>query len=133
MVRVLTLTALVCAVFAVSAASASAATSMESIFQDDSVLLNSGAGSTTDGLTEMGNLGVTTIHSLVVWAQVAPDRQLTTKPKGSPDYTDPADYPPENWAKYDRLVREATARGFSVILTVTTPGPAWAGDCKTTT
>jgi hypothetical protein len=132
MVRVLTLTALVCAVFAVSAASASAATSMESIFQDDSVLLNSGAESTSAGLDEMGNLGVTTIHSLVVWAQVAPDRQSTKRPKGFVG-TDPADYADANWEKYDRLVREATARGFSIILTVTTPGPAWAGDCTTTT
>ena len=129
MVRVLAITALV---FALSATSASAATSMESIFQDDSVLLNSGADSTTSGLDEMGRLGVTTIHSLVVWAQVAPDRQATKRPKGFVG-TDPADYPDANWEKYDRMVRAATARGLSIMLTATTPGPAWAGDCDTVT
>jgi hypothetical protein len=122
---------LICALFFVLAApSAHGATSMESIFQDDGVLLNSGSQSTSDGLDEMGNLGVTTIHSLVVWAQVAPDRQATKRPKGFVG-TEPADYPDANWEKYDRLVREATLRGFSLMLTPTTPGPAWAGDCDT--
>jgi hypothetical protein len=129
MVRLLAITALVCAL---TATSASAATSMESIFQDDSVLLNTGADSTTSGLDEMNRLGVTTIHSLVVWAQVAPDRQSTKRPKGFVG-TDPVDYPVANWEKYDRLVREADARGLSLILTPTTPGPAWAGDCDTVT
>jgi hypothetical protein len=127
MVRVLAISALF---FALMASSASAATSMESIFQDDAVLLNSGPDSTNAGLDEMGALGVTTIHSLVVWAQVAPDRQATKRPKGFVG-TDPADYPDANWEKYDRLVRASTARGFSLILTVTTPGPAWAGSCTT--
>src|SRR4051812_48881322 len=118
--------------FALAAPSAGAATSMESIFQDDAVLLNSGPDSTTSGLDEMRTLGVTTVHSLLVWAQVAPDRQSTKRPKGFVG-TDPADYPDANWEKYDRMVREASARGFSIIITVTTPGPAWAGDCTTAT
>jgi len=130
---------LICALFfALAASSASAATSMESIFQDDAVLLNADGSdpdvttSTAAGLDELRNLGVTTIHSLVVWAQVAPDRQATKRPKGFVG-TDPADYPDANWVKYDRLVREASARGFSIMLTPTTPGPAWAGDCDTVT
>src|SRR4051794_29236085 len=118
--------------FALVAPSAGAATSMESIFQDDSVLLNTGPDSTTSGLDELGRLGVTTVHSLVVWAQVAPDRQAVKRPKGFVG-TDPADYPDANWEKYDRMVRGAAARGLSIILTPTTPGPAWAGSCTTPT
>src|SRR5690349_14521185 len=116
MVRALTLPALVVALLAAFAAPASAATSMESIFQDDGVLLNSGPDSTNAGLDEMGALGATTIHSLVPWAQVAPDRQSTKRPKGFVG-TDPADYPAANWEKFDRMVRAASARGFSIIIT----------------
>jgi hypothetical protein len=109
---------------------ASAATSLDSIFQDDAILLNSGSEATQTGLDEMRGLGVTTVHSLVVWAQVAPERQSLKRPSGF-DPKDPEDYPLENWRKYDNLVRQATARGMSVILTPTTPTPAWAGDCTT--
>jgi hypothetical protein len=112
------------------APAASAATSLDSIFQDDDILLNSGPDAARSGLDEMRGLGVTTVHSLVVWAQVAPQRQSLNRPSGF-NPTNPDDYPLENWRKYDTLVREATARGMSVILTPSTPTPAWAGDCKT--
>jgi hypothetical protein len=127
MLRICGLTLLL---FALAAPSAGAATSMESIFQDDAVLLNSGTAQTGPGLDEMGKLGVTTIHSLFVWAQIAPDRQGLKRPKGFVG-TDPGDYPDANWVKYDNMVREAAARRFSIIVTATTPGPAWAGDCAT--
>lgn len=116
-------------ILVVAAPSAHAATSMDSIFQDDGLLLNSDAQATADGLDQMRSLGATTIHALVPWAQVAPGREDLAKPAGFAA-DDPAAYPDENWVKFDRLVREATARGLWVFLTPTSPGPAWAGKCR---
>ncbi len=113
------------------APAAGAASSLDSIFQDDAVLVNNEAsqpGLARTSLDELRGLGVTTIHSLVVWAQVAPDR-FKDKPPAGFDATNPASYPSDNWKKYDRLVREATARGFSLLLTPTLPAPNWAGAC----
>jgi hypothetical protein len=100
------------------------------VFQDDGVLLNSDPGSTSDGLDQMRSLGATTIHALVPWAQIAPGREDLSKPPGF-DASNPDAYPDGNWVKFDRLVREATARGLKVFLTPTSPGPAWAGSCRT--
>ena len=103
---------------------------MDSIFQDDGVLLDPDPQSTTDGLDQMRALGATTVHALVPWAQIAPGREELEKPRGF-DATDPAAYPEGNWIRFDRLLREATARGMRVFLTPTSPGPAWAGNCRT--
>jgi hypothetical protein len=112
------------------APAASAASSLDSMFQDDAVLLNDSPDQARASLDELSGLGVRTIHSLVVWAQVAPERGATKRPEGF-DPTDPASYPADNWKKYDNLVREATTRGLSVLFTPTLPAPAWAGDCET--
>jgi hypothetical protein len=101
---------------------------MDSIFQDDGLLLSGNPSDTTGGLDQMKLLGATTIHALVPWAQVAPGREDVTRPAGF-DATDPAAYPADNWVRFDRLVREASARGLRVLLTPTSPGPAWAGKC----
>ncbi len=113
-----------------AAPTAHAASSMESILQDDAVLLNSGPDTTRGSLDEMRGLGVDTVHSLFVWAQIAPERQETERPQGF-DAKDPSAYPAENWLKYDTLVREADARGIDLLVTPTNPAPAWAGDCTT--
>jgi hypothetical protein len=114
-----------------AAPAAHAASSMESIFQDDAVLLNSNdVNVVRAGLDEMKGLGVDTVHSLFVWAQIAPQRQDTKRPGGF-DPSEPSAYPAENWRKYDTLVRGAASRGIDLIVTPTNPAPAWAGDCKT--
>ena len=110
------------------APAAGASSSLESIFQDDQALVNSSPDFARQSLDELRGLGVQSIHSLVVWAQVAPDRGSATRPAGF-DATDPAAYDRAKWAKWDTLVREATARGLGLILTPTLPVPVWAGDC----
>jgi hypothetical protein len=109
---------------------AGASSSLESIFQDDSALVNRGGDFARTSLDELRGLGVTTIHSLVIWAQVAPDRSEVTRPDGF-DPTDPASYDQARWAKWDTLVRETSSRGLGLILTPAIPSPAWAGDCTT--
>ena len=101
-----------------AAPAAHAASSMESIFQDDAVLLNSNdVNVVRAGLDEMKGLGVDTVHSLFVWAQIAPQRQDTKRPGGF-DPSEPSAYPAENWRKYDTLVREAAARNIGLILSL---------------
>jgi hypothetical protein len=124
-----TLTALAALMLVAAAPSAHAATSMDSIFQDDGLLLESGPQSTADGLDEIRGLGATTIHVVVPWAQVAPGREDLARPAGFAA-DDPAAYPDQGWEKFDRLVREASARGLKVFFTPSSPGPAWAGNCR---
>lgn len=129
MVRTMTLAALM-ALMLIAAPAAHAATSMDSIFQDDGLLLGGDAQATAEGLDEMKGLGATTIHALVPWAQIAPGRTDLAKPAGF-DASDPAAYPAANWTRFDRLVRYANDRGLKLFLTPTSPGPAWAGACRT--
>src|SRR5215207_2147435 len=82
----------------VCAPSAQAATSMDSVFQDDGLLLSGNPDDTTGGLDRMKALGATTIHALVPWAQVAPGREDVTRPAGFAA-DDPAAYPEENWVR----------------------------------
>ena len=82
---------------------------MESIFQDDGLLLSGNPADTAEGLDRMQSLGATTIHALVPWAQIAPGREDVTRPAGF-DATDPEAYPAGVWTRWDRLVREANAR-----------------------
>ena len=46
---------------------------------------------------------------------------------------DPAEYAPERWDALDDLVRGARARGLSLLLSPSTPMPAWASRCAGST
>src|SRR4051794_15041972 len=109
-------------------ASAPASTSQESIMQDDGLLLFSGADVRNQTLDEMRSLGAQTIRVFVYWNAVAPESSSTQRPPGF-NGADPASYSSTLWDRYDGLVRAATARGLSVILTPTSPVPAWASQC----
>jgi hypothetical protein len=127
--RATVLFAAVVAVALAVAPAAGASSSLESIFQDDAALVNSGPDFARQSLDELRGLGVQSIHSLVVWAQVAPERDAEKRPSGF-DATDPAAYDKAKWAKWDTLAREAAARNLGLIFTPTLPAPVWAGDCK---
>jgi hypothetical protein len=120
---VLLLGAAVAAWAPVPAAHASA--SQLSIMQDDRLLLWSGPDARDRALDQMQRLGVTTIHSLVVWRKLAPAPAQSTRPAF--DATDPASY--GSWAPYDGLVAGAQARGMDVLFTITGPVPNWASQC----
>jgi hypothetical protein len=115
------------ALLAVCAAPAGASKTQESIFQDDRLLLESGADVRTRTLDELKSLGVDTIRVNAIWARIAPERDSATKP--SFNAADPAAYPADNWAALDALLREAGARQLDVLVTVTGPVPRWASPC----
>ncbi len=127
--RFWTILACLGAAAAVVPACASAARLQESIMQDDGLLVFSDAGQRNSTLDEMRSLGTQTVRAFVYWNLVAPEPTSTRVPPGF-DGTDPSRYTSDGWDRYDGLVRAAQARGMSVILTPTSPAPAWASTCR---
>jgi len=119
----LVLTALLAAAV-LAAPAAQAGTSQESIIQDDAVFLNGHPGQQLDIVK---SIGATTIHSLVFWNHVAPKPNSRRRPSGN--LSDPTSYADSAWAPYDALVREAQARGLSILLSPTGFAPKWA-ECR---
>jgi hypothetical protein len=93
--------------FLAAAAPAAASRTQESIFEDETAVLEGGPGA----LDEIDALGADTVRSVVVWSRVA---------GGGPSAWDP----------YDELVRGTRARGLGLILSPTTPGPRSASRCR---
>ena len=72
-------------------------------------------------LDELQSLGVGAVRVVLYWQDVAPD----------PDRNDPPAVPLEDpavyaWGSYEEAIAAARARGFDVLVTLTTPGPRWA-------
>src|SRR3954471_6755286 len=126
--RKFAIAACLASVLAALPAAAQASTKQESIMQDDGLLLFSDAGQRNTTLDEMRSLGAGAVRVFVYWNTIAPEAKSTQRPPGF-NAGDPAAYPSDLWDRYDGLVRAATARGLSVILTPTSPAPAWASDC----
>src|SRR3954468_1680143 len=117
----LTLIAALCLV----PAPAHASQSQESLFEDEVSLLYSGAERRDQTLDELRDLGVDVIRANVIWNRYAPSPRAKSKPQF--DATDPNAYP---LGEVDALVAGAAARGMTVLLTPTVPGPAWASSCS---
>jgi hypothetical protein len=98
---------------------------MESIFQDDQLLLYSPQPTVVKTLDTLHGLGVDRVRVTVLWLAVAPAADATTEPSGF-KASDPAAYGAAAWAPYDRLTKLAGARGIGVDFNVTAPGPLWA-------
>lgn len=115
------------ALFAALAAPAGASKTQESIFQDDRLLLESGADVRNSTLDELKGLGVDTIRVNAIWARIAPERDADAKPGF--DSSDPAAYPSGAFTELDALLQGAAARGMGVLVTPTGPAPRWASPC----
>jgi hypothetical protein len=94
---------------------------VDSIFQDDQLLVYSPPAVVGNTLATLQSLGVDRVRITVLWQAIAPPAQ----PKGF-KASDPAAYPPNAWAPYDRVVALARAHGIAVDFNVTAPGPLWA-------
>jgi len=76
-------------------------------------------------LDDVDALGADSVRSLVLWSRVAPRR----KPRGF-KAADPRAYAAALWDPYDDLVRGTSVRGLGLILSPSTPMPAWASRCR---
>ncbi|HEX8074630.1 MAG TPA: hypothetical protein VF545_06575, partial [Thermoleophilaceae bacterium] len=130
MLRALRHTTVLCALLATALLGASgaarASTTQESVFQDDRLLLGSGDAVRQQTLDEIKALGADTVRVLAIWSRYAREAGSTARPAF--DATDPGAYP--GFGELDLLVREASARGLSVLLNPTGPVPLWASPCK---
>ena len=112
-----------------SAGVARASNNQESIFQDDTLLLNASDAKRQSALDEIKSLGADTVHVLAIWQHYAPSSSSKNKPK-SFDGTNPAAYPAHAFDALDALILEANARGLGVLLTPGVPAPVWGTHCK---
>ena len=108
-------------VLAALPAIAAASWNQHAVFQDDHNLLERGDAARERTLDELRALGVDVVKAQLTWADVAPRGRH--RPAGFVA-ADPATYP--GWARYDALVRDAQARGMSVMLALSPPYPGWA-------
>lgn len=86
------------------------------------------SGAPEAALDQVVALGAEGIRIQMAWASVAPDPDARTAP--SFNATDPDAYPPAGWARYDRAIAAAKARGLTVHLTITGGAPRWATASK---
>lgn len=98
---------------------------LESIFQDDDLLLYSDAATTAHTLDELRSLGVDRLRLTILWKAIAPAPFSRRRPRAF-RASDPAAYPAAAWAPYDRVVQLARDRGIAVDFNPTAPGPLWA-------
>jgi hypothetical protein len=110
-----------------SAAPAQASKTQASVFQDDHNLIFVSDSKRNKVLNELRGLGVDILRVNVIWNQYAKAPKQKTKPKSfkAGDWTS---Y--RNYYLIDKIVAGARARGIAVLLTPTTPAPAWASQCK---
>jgi hypothetical protein len=113
------LAALIPALHLLSPGSALASNKQVSIIEEEDIF-------TTPGpvLQELRHLGATETRVEVQWASIAPGPTASRKP--SFNSADPGAYPAANWGPLDGVVRQASADGIKVLMTVTGPAPAWA-------
>lgn len=78
----------------------------------------------TATLQEIASFGVDHVRQLVYWQSFAPRPNAKHKPRF--DAADPDDYPAGTWDRLDGLVRDASALGIQLQLTLTGPVPRWA-------
>lgn len=109
------------------AAPASASRDQESIFEDEHQLLELGSATANASLDDINRLGADSVRSLVLWSRLAP--RGATRPQGF-KAADPKAYPATLWDPYDDLVRGTSVRALGLILSPSTPMPAWASRCK---
>jgi hypothetical protein len=119
--RSLIITALV---LAAVPSTALASPTQESMFQDDPMLVYGSDQQVNGTLDTLRSFGVDRIRVGVYWSILAPANDQVQKP--NLDMSDPASYPAELWARYDRIVRGALAHGIKVNLNLTSPVPRWA-------
>ena len=106
------------------ASPAAARPPMETILQDDAVLLHRPADQTADSMRRIRELGVDRVRLTASWSMIAPEPDVTERP--SFDATDPAAYPRANWRGLDQAVRLAREAGLEVMIDIAFWAPRWA-------
>ena len=117
--------AALCAVLAALAlpGSAAASRSQQTMVQDDSHLIFSGADTRRATLDEMQRLGVDIVKVRVDWRALAPSPEANSKPGGFSGES-PGEYG-DRFAPYDEAISGAQARGMRVLVQLGGAAPDW--------
>jgi hypothetical protein len=98
-----------------------------SIMMDDNHLVYGSDALRGKALAQMQALGVDYVRVTVLWANVALGAQAYDHKRHiNFNPSNPKDYPPANWNRYDNLVSNAARDGIGVYFDVTGPGPAYS-------
>jgi hypothetical protein len=98
---------------------------LESMFQDDALLVYGTNGVVEKTLATLKGLGVDRLRITVKWSDIAPDPTSRTRPRGF-RAADPSAYSELGFARYDRIDLLAARQGIAVDFDVTAPAPLWA-------
>jgi hypothetical protein len=79
---------------------------------------------TAQNIDVLRRLGADVIRLYMPWNQLAPNPDSRKRPKFNA--ADPASYSAATWAIYDTIIRDATAKGLGIDLTVGAHVPLWA-------
>jgi len=118
------LTLTLCAPASASASAAPAAPGLETIVQDDRLLLHRPADEVRAHMAQLAALGVDRVRLTAVWSTLTRDADGEARPAF--DARDPAAYEQARWAGLDRAVRLAGEAGLGVVMDVGFFGPRWA-------
>jgi len=110
------------------APAAHASTTQESLVEDELQMLQAGPVARERALDDVVALGADGVRALVPWRDIAPAPTARARPAGF-DPADPSAYPAARWDRLDDLVRGVRARGLALLLSPSTPIPAWASRC----
>lgn len=99
------------------------------MFQDDRLLQNSDPAVQTRALDDLKAAGVKSIHTVLLWNNLAPSPTKASVPSGV-NLTDPASYDAAYWTRVDRLVQGAQTRHMQVLMSIAGPAPRWAEGCN---
>ena len=115
--------------FAAIAAPAAARPPMETIVQDDPLLLHQSDAEITATMARLTSLGVDTVRLTAGWSVIAPAADERIQPVFNA--VDPNAYPAGGWRKLDRAVRMATDAGLGVMIDIAFWAPLWATEDTT--
>lgn len=105
---------------------AAGARPLETILQDDALLLHRPAKDVDATMARIVGLGVDRVRLTAVWSTIAPAADAAARPPF--DATDPAAYPPANWTGLDTAITLADRHGLAVDIDVGFWAPRWATD-----
>ena len=97
---------------------------VETVMQDDALMLHGSERRVRDVAREMDSLGVDRVRITASWFLLAPGRESTERPQF--DAADPAAYAEWRWDHLDRAVKAVVSTGMKPMLDVAFFAPRWA-------
>ena len=105
--------------------SSAAAAGLETVIQDDRLLLHQPAEEVDQAMAGIRATGAERVRLTANWSSLAPMADSVTKPEGI-DLSDPAAYEQPRWQRLDDAVRLAHKNGLLVSIDIGFWAPVWA-------